>query len=395
MVPKCNSGGTGDKAAALTALRRWITRMEQATDRKLKTLRSDNGGEWCSLGAEDWCHGIGNRVTKPNINSYSGDNWQTQEGFKWQKSVPGISVQNGRAERVIRSVQEKMRSMLIGQTCPRELWLYAITAAAHMMNLTPSATKTIPHKKDQQGKYRARAKPAIMIGYNDKHKAWKFWNPDQPASIQWSNSATFHEDKGWSDCQQEAVRPMVTAEVEEEGVMPAIVEEETRSEAAVEDLLPAVDSTVGAANTAVLNLDPTLGEAMNSEDAQCHGPGCSGSRRVTGSYGRSIGIGELVDTSREHGCSAVSMETMDSYGFTCKGGPGPYARRARHEEDQAQRSRHSHAEDQAQGAGTATKGTKLKEHADGYHSGARETRAKGTITGQREGAVYRKPASRS
>ncbi|KAJ1602586.1 hypothetical protein NDA14_006778 [Ustilago hordei] len=262
------------KSAALTVLRRWIARMEQATDRKLKTLRSDNGGEWCSIAAEDW---------------------QTQEGFKWQKSIPGISIQNGRVERAIRSVQEKMCSMLIGRACPRELWPYAITAAAHVMNLTPSATKTIPHKafygttmhklaqqlrvfrclawvhiqqKDQQGKYGARAKPAIMIGYDDEHKAWKFCNPDQPASIQWSNSAMFHEDKGWSDCQQEAVRPVVTVEVEEEGVTPATVEEETKSEAAVEDLLPAVDSTVGAANTAILNLDPTLGEAMNGEDAQ-------------------------------------------------------------------------------------------------------------------------------
>ncbi|SOV08819.1 uncharacterized protein UDID_17751 [Ustilago sp. UG-2017a] len=198
------------KSAALTALRRWIARMERAMDRKLKTLRSDNGGEWCSIAAEDW---------------------QTQEGFKWQKSVPGISVQNVWAERAIRSVQEKMCSMLIGRACPRELWPHAITAAAHMMNLTPSATKTIPHeafygttahklaqqlrvfgclawvhvqRKDQQGKYRARAKPAIMIGYDNEHKAWKFCNPDQPASIQWSNSATFHEDKGWSDRQQEA-----------------------------------------------------------------------------------------------------------------------------------------------------------------------------------------------
>ncbi|KAJ1600143.1 hypothetical protein NDA14_002331 [Ustilago hordei] len=268
MEPLCT------KSAALTALRRWIARMERATGRKLKTLCSDNGGEWCSITAKDW---------------------QTQEGFKWQKSIPGISVQNGRAERAIRSVQEKMRSMLIGRACPRELWPYAITAAAHVMNLTPSATKTIPHEafygttahklaqqlrvfgclawvhvqqKDQQGKYRARAKPAIMIGYDDEHKAWKFCNLDQLASIQWSNSATFHEDKGWSDRQQEAVRPVVTAEVEEEGVMPATVEEETKSEAAVEDLLPAEDSTVGAANTAILNLDPTLGEAMDGEDAQ-------------------------------------------------------------------------------------------------------------------------------
>ncbi|SOV08820.1 uncharacterized protein UDID_17752 [Ustilago sp. UG-2017a] len=57
-------------------------------------------------------------------------------------------------------------------------------------------------------------------------------------------------------------------EVEEESAAPTTVEEETRSETVVEDLLPAMDSTIGTANTAVLNLDPTLGEAMNGEDAQ-------------------------------------------------------------------------------------------------------------------------------
>ena len=80
----------------------------------------------------------------------------------------------------------------------------------------------------------------------------------------------------------------------------------------------------------------------------CHGPRCSGSRRVTGSYGRSTGIEDLIDTSREHGRSAVSMETMDFYGLTCKGGL-------------------SHMQG---GPSTATRRTKLKEHADGYHSGA-------------------------
>ncbi|SYW86632.1 uncharacterized protein UHO2_04128 [Ustilago hordei] len=227
------------KSAALLALRRWITRMERATDRKLKTLHSDNGGEWCSLGAEDW---------------------QTQEGFKWQKSILGISVQNGQAERAIRSVQEKMCSMLIAtKTIPHEAF-YGTTAHKLAQQLQVFGCLAWVHVqwKDQQGKYGARAKPAIMIGYDDEHKVWKFCNPDQPASIQWSNSATFHEDKGWSDCQQEAVWPVVTSEVEEEGVTPAIVE----------DLLPAVDSTVGATNTAVLNLDPTLGEAINGEDAQ-------------------------------------------------------------------------------------------------------------------------------
>ncbi|KAJ1598038.1 hypothetical protein NDA14_002804 [Ustilago hordei] len=106
-----------------------------------------------------------------------------------------------------------------------------------------------------------------------------------------------------------------------------------------------------------------VGHPGSSHDARCHGPGCSRSRRVMGSYGRSTGIEDLVDTSREHGRSAVSMETTDSYGFTCKGepshmrgGPGTATRRTKLKE-QAQprggpssRSRHSHEEDQAQGA---------------------------------------------
>ncbi|KAJ1572409.1 hypothetical protein NDA12_000348 [Ustilago hordei] len=224
------------KSAALTALRRWIARMERATDRKLKTLRSDNGGEWCSIAAEDW---------------------QTQEGFKWQKSVPGISrvvaVRNHSSstcdEPYPVSHQNHSHEAFYGTTAHKlaqQLRVFGCLAWVHVQ------------QKDQQGKHGARAKPAIMIGYDDEHKAWKFCNPDQPASIQWSNSATFHEDKGWSDRQQEAVRPVVTAEVEEESVTPVTVE----------DLLTAEDSTVGAANTAILNLDPTLREAMDGEDAQ-------------------------------------------------------------------------------------------------------------------------------
>ncbi|KAJ1040441.1 hypothetical protein NDA10_006895 [Ustilago hordei] len=64
-------------------------------------------------------------------------------------------------------------------------------------------------------------------------------------------------------------------------------------------------------------------------ERRCHGPGCSRSRRVTGSYGRSTGIEDLVEISREHGHSAVSMETMDSYGLTCKGGPSTATRRTK------------------------------------------------------------------
>ncbi|KAJ1037853.1 hypothetical protein NDA10_008047 [Ustilago hordei] len=81
---------------------------------------------------------------------------------------------------------------------------------------------------------------------------------------------------------------------------------------------------------------PSVGSRFST--AVCHGPGCSRSRRVTGSYGRSTGIEDLVEISREHGHSAVSMETMDSYRLTCKGGPSTATRRTKLKE-QAQPQR--------------------------------------------------------
>ncbi|KAJ1039893.1 hypothetical protein NDA10_005194 [Ustilago hordei] len=85
-----------------------------------------------------------------------------------------------------------------------------------------------------------------------------------------------------------------------------------------------------------LNCPDLIQEYEVSEGGRCHGPGCSRSRRVMGSYGRSTGIEDLVEISREHGRSAVSMETMDSYGLTCKGelshmrgGPGTATRRTK------------------------------------------------------------------
>ncbi|SOV01844.1 uncharacterized protein UDID_18816 [Ustilago sp. UG-2017a] len=63
----------------------------------------------------------------------------------------------------------------------------------------------------------------------------------------------------------------------------------------------------------------------------------------------------LAGTSSRRGQSAASMETMEMEDQThMQGGPS-----------------------------TTTMRTELKEHADSYHSGARETRVKGTVTGRR------------
>ncbi|KAJ1041419.1 hypothetical protein NDA10_001396 [Ustilago hordei] len=192
------------KAEAFPALKAWTKTVEIATDRTLKCICSDNGTEWSSLAAEEW---------------------KREAGFKWQKTTLYVSIQNGRAECTIRSLQEKMRAMLVQRSVPKGLWPYTIMAARHVLNLTPSANAnrilyedfhhTMAHslakqlhvfgclawvhlpRKDHAGKHGVRAIPGIMISYNDEHKGWKFFTPDHMPSIQWSNSATFHEHKGW------------------------------------------------------------------------------------------------------------------------------------------------------------------------------------------------------
>ena len=104
------------KAEVFPALRTWIKAAETMTNHTLKCICSDNGSEWSSSAAEEW---------------------KRQAGFIWQKTTPYVSVQNGRAERTIRSLQERMCVMLVQRSSPKELWPYAIMAAGHTLNLTP------------------------------------------------------------------------------------------------------------------------------------------------------------------------------------------------------------------------------------------------------------------
>ncbi|SOV09359.1 uncharacterized protein UDID_18563 [Ustilago sp. UG-2017a] len=129
-----------------------------------------------------------------------------------------------------------------------------------------------------------------MVGYNDEHKGWKFFTPGHTPSIRWSNSATFHEAKGWHD------RPSVKSplqfrfeSLEAEGTRPKTDSDEPELEVEVldmEDPLPKihtvppadptddnrseldVEEIIGEAHTATLNLTLTLKEALASDDAQ-------------------------------------------------------------------------------------------------------------------------------
>jgi transposase InsO family protein len=78
----------------------------------LRTVRSDNGGEFCGK--------LFNDMLK-------------EKGIKREFSVPYNPQQNGTAERVDRSIVEKKRCMLYDSGCNRRFWAEAAQSAVYQV----------------------------------------------------------------------------------------------------------------------------------------------------------------------------------------------------------------------------------------------------------------------
>ena len=69
------------------------TLVENQTEKKIKVLRTDNGGEFCSKEFEEFCKKF---------------------GIAWQKNTPYTPQQNGVAKRMNKTLMERARCMLSG-----------------------------------------------------------------------------------------------------------------------------------------------------------------------------------------------------------------------------------------------------------------------------------------
>jgi transposase InsO family protein len=101
------------KSDATVAFTIWRKAVEKETGKRLKIVRSDNGGE------------------------FKGDEFESHLkdiGVRHQTSAPKSSAQNGRAERSGRTVVEHGRSMLHQRNIPKNLWPEAIACATYLKN---------------------------------------------------------------------------------------------------------------------------------------------------------------------------------------------------------------------------------------------------------------------
>ena len=90
--------------------------MENLTGKKIKVLRSDNGGEYVNKDFTDFC---------------------AKEGTRREWTAPYNPEQNGVVERKNRTIVEAVKAMMYDQDMPKFLWAKACNTAIYVQNRTP------------------------------------------------------------------------------------------------------------------------------------------------------------------------------------------------------------------------------------------------------------------
>ena len=151
--------------------------------RKLKTLRTDNRGEYKSAEFSVYLK---------------------KEGVRHEFTVPKTPQQNGVAERMNRTLVEAVRSMLSDAKLPKKFWAEALSTAVYLRNCSPTIavqgktlfegwTKEKPNvghlkafgclcyahvAKDEREKFDAKARKCIILGYGTETKAYQLYGID-------------------------------------------------------------------------------------------------------------------------------------------------------------------------------------------------------------------------
>ncbi|KAJ9512432.1 hypothetical protein QJQ45_013010, partial [Haematococcus lacustris] len=167
------------KDQVTAAVQRVITELETQSGQRCKALRSDNGTEYTNKALRDWC---------------------SSKGIQQQFSAPYCPEQNGKAERLNRTLMQGTRSMLLTAQLPPGFWVDAALKANYVRNLLPitgqsltpweafyqrkpdlsalrvfGATAWVYVTQPNRHKLQPKAVKGIFLGYAVGSKAYKLW----------------------------------------------------------------------------------------------------------------------------------------------------------------------------------------------------------------------------
>ncbi|KAJ9515051.1 hypothetical protein QJQ45_012571 [Haematococcus lacustris] len=139
------------------AIQRVITELETQSGHRCKALRSDNGSEYSNKTIRDWC---------------------SSKGIQQQFSAPYCPEQNGKAERLNRTIMQATRSMLLSAQLPPGFWVDA-ALKANYPNLSAlrvfGATAWVYVTQPNRNKLQPKAVKGVFLGYAVGSKAYKLW----------------------------------------------------------------------------------------------------------------------------------------------------------------------------------------------------------------------------
>ncbi|CAA7043751.1 unnamed protein product [Microthlaspi erraticum] len=182
----------------------WKKMVETQSERKVKKLRTDNGLEFCNIKFDQFCK---------------------SEGVVRHKTCTYTPQQNGIAERLNRTLMNKIRSMLSESGLEQKFWAEAASTAVYLTNRTPSSaiefdipeerwTSAVPsleslrrfgciayvHSSD--GKLNPRTKKGIFTGYPEGVKGFRVWLLEE-SKVTISRNVVFREDVVYKDLKSE------------------------------------------------------------------------------------------------------------------------------------------------------------------------------------------------
>ncbi|MCO5572664.1 hypothetical protein L7F22_026422 [Adiantum nelumboides] len=171
------------KSEAFGSIRDWKAMVKKEKDLKVKSIRSDRGGEFLSENFARWCK---------------------SEGIRRQLTTPYTPSQNGVVERKNRTIMEMARAMLAHASLPRSYWAEACNTAVYIRNRSPthalqdmtpfqayygrkptvshfrvfgcSAFVHIPKEKRQKLDFKSRK--LLFLGYSAESDAYRLYDPD-------------------------------------------------------------------------------------------------------------------------------------------------------------------------------------------------------------------------
>ncbi|CAL2238905.1 unnamed protein product [Prunus armeniaca] len=180
-----------NKSSALECFMKSKAMTELQSGFKIKSLRSDRGGEFLSGEFNRFCE---------------------ESGIQRQLTVAYSPQQNGVAERKNRTVVEMAKSMLHEKGVPYEFWAEAINTAVYLLNRCPTKLSTrkpgIAHLKifgspchvlipsALRHKLEENSHKCIFVGYGLCEKGYRLFDPSTRKVIL-SRDVTFDENATW------------------------------------------------------------------------------------------------------------------------------------------------------------------------------------------------------